>query len=34
LFGVLRSARGGIGAAVWFHAFSNMLSEVLTRGFL
>jgi membrane protease YdiL (CAAX protease family) len=34
LFGVLREKRGGIGAAVWFHALSNLLSEVLTRGYL
>jgi uncharacterized protein len=34
LFGVLREARGGIGAAVWFHALSNLFSEVLTRGYL
>ena len=34
VFGLLRSVRGGIGAAVWFHAFSNVLSEILTRGYL
>jgi uncharacterized protein len=34
LFGWLRERRGGIGAAVWFHAFSNLLSELLTRGYL
>jgi membrane protease YdiL (CAAX protease family) len=34
VFGLLRCVRGGIGAAIWFHAFSNILSEVLTRGFL
>lgn len=34
LFGYLREKRGGIGAAVWFHALSNLLSEVLTRGYL
>ena len=34
LFGILREKRGGIGAAVWFHALSNLLSEVLTRGYL
>jgi hypothetical protein len=34
VFGLLRSMRGGIGAAIWFHAFSNVLSEILTRGYL
>jgi membrane protease YdiL (CAAX protease family) len=34
LFGLLRQARGGIGAAVWFHALCNLLSEVLARGYL
>lgn len=34
VFGLLRSLRGGIGAAIWFHAFSNLLSEILTRGYL
>ena len=34
LFGYLREKRGGIGAAVWFHALSNLFSEVLTRGYL
>lgn len=34
LFGVMRSLRGGIGAAIWFHAFCNLLSEILTRGYL
>jgi membrane protease YdiL (CAAX protease family) len=33
-FGFLRTVRGGIGAAIWFHALSNILSELLTRGFL
>ena len=33
-FGWLRARRGGIGAAVWFHAFCNVLSEVLARGYL
>jgi len=33
LFGYLRDRRGGIGAAVWFHAFSNLLSELLARGY-
>jgi membrane protease YdiL (CAAX protease family) len=34
LFGFIRARRGGIGAAVWFHALSNALSEILTRGWL
>jgi membrane protease YdiL (CAAX protease family) len=34
LFGFLREKRGGIGAAIWFHAMSNLLSEVLARGYL
>lgn len=34
VFGLLRSARRGIGAAIWFHALSNILSEILTRGYL
>jgi membrane protease YdiL (CAAX protease family) len=34
LFGYIRARRGGIGAAVWFHALSNGLSEFLTRGWL
>jgi membrane protease YdiL (CAAX protease family) len=34
LFGFLRARRGGIGAAVWFHAFCNLLADVLTRGYL
>ena len=33
LFGYLRDRRAGIGAAVWFHALSNLLSELLTRGY-
>ncbi len=33
-FGYLRALRGGIGAAIWFHAMSNLLSELLTRGYL
>lgn len=33
LFGYLRELRSGIGAAVWFHAFSNLLSELLARGY-
>jgi membrane protease YdiL (CAAX protease family) len=32
LFGWLRAYRGGIGAAVIFHALCNLLSELLTRG--
>ncbi|MFO0693102.1 MAG: MrtC family glutamic-type intramembrane protease [Polyangiales bacterium] len=31
LFGWLRARRGGIGAAVFFHAFCNVYSEVLAR---
>ena len=34
LFGWLRSLRGGIGAAVFVHAFCNLLSDILTRGWL
>jgi membrane protease YdiL (CAAX protease family) len=34
LFGWLRARRGGIGAAVWFHAMCNLLAEILTRGYL
>jgi len=34
LFGWMRAKRGGIGAAVWFHAMCNLLAEVLTRGYL
>jgi hypothetical protein len=34
LFGWMRAKRAGIGAAVWFHAFCNVLSEVLARGYL
>jgi membrane protease YdiL (CAAX protease family) len=34
LFGWMRAKRGGIGAAIWFHAFCNLLSEVLARGYL
>ncbi|HEX5657288.1 MAG TPA: MrtC family glutamic-type intramembrane protease [Polyangiales bacterium] len=34
LFGWLRARRDGIGAAVWFHAFCNLLAEVLSRGYL
>jgi membrane protease YdiL (CAAX protease family) len=34
LFGWLTSLRGGIGAAVFVHAFCNLLSDLLTRGWL
>lgn len=34
LFGYIRALRGGIGAALVFHALCNLLSEFLTRGFL
>jgi membrane protease YdiL (CAAX protease family) len=34
MFGFLRAKRGGIGAAIWFHAFCNLLSEMLARGYL
>lgn len=34
LFGWLRAWRGGIGAAMAFHALSNVLAEILVRGFL
>lgn len=34
LFGYLRARRGGIGAAIWFHAFCNVLAEILSRGYL
>lgn len=33
LFGWLRDLRHGIGAAIFFHALSNLLSELLTRGY-
>jgi membrane protease YdiL (CAAX protease family) len=33
-FGWLTALRGGIGAAVVFHALSNLLSDVLVRGWL
>lgn len=32
LFGWLANLRGGIGAAVFVHAFCNLLSDVLARG--
>ncbi|HKU44241.1 MAG TPA: MrtC family glutamic-type intramembrane protease [Polyangiales bacterium] len=34
LFGWLRSLRRGIGAAVFVHAFCNLLSDLLARGWL
>ena len=34
LFGWLRAWRGGIGAAILFHAMSNVLAEILVRGWL
>ncbi len=34
MFGMMRAFRGGIGAAIWFHALCNLLSEILTRGYL
>jgi len=34
VFGWMRARRGGVGAAIWFHAFSNVLSEILARGYL
>ena len=34
VFGFMRKTRNGIGAAIWFHAFCNLLSEILTRGYL
>lgn len=34
VFGWLRARRGGIGAAVWFHALCNLLAEILSRGYL
>lgn len=34
LFGWLRAWRGGIGAAMLFHALSNVLSEILEKGWL
>jgi len=34
LFGWLASFRGGIGAAIFVHAFCNLLSDFLTRGWL
>jgi len=34
LFGAIRTLRGGIGAAVFFHALCNLYSDVLVRGWL
>lgn len=34
LFGWLRARRGGVGAAIAMHAASNLLSDVLVRGWL
>lgn len=34
LFGWLRDLRGGIGAAIVLHALSNLLSDILVRGWL
>jgi membrane protease YdiL (CAAX protease family) len=34
LFGWLRSLRGSVGAAVFVHAFCNLLSDFLARGWL
>lgn len=34
LFGWMRAARGGIGAAIFFHAACNLLGDVLARGWL
>ncbi len=34
LFGWLRARRGGIGAAIVFHAASNILAEILITGWL
>lgn len=34
LFGLVRSWRGGIGAAMLLHAMSNVLAEILERGWL
>ncbi len=33
-FGVLRAWRGGVGAAIGYHALCNVLAEVLYRGWL
>ena len=34
LFGVLRAWRGGVGAAIVFHALSKVYSDLLVRGWL
>ena len=34
LFGCVRAWRGGIGAAILLHAMSNVLAEILVRGWL
>jgi membrane protease YdiL (CAAX protease family) len=34
LFGVIRRWRGGIGAAIVFHAMSNLYADLLVRGWL
>lgn len=34
LFGWMRARRGGIGAAIVFHALSNVLAEILVRSWL
>ena len=34
LFGWIRARRGGIGAALAFHALSNVLAEILVQGWL
>ena len=34
LFGWIASLRGGIGAAIFVHAFCNLLSDFLSRGWL
>jgi len=34
LFGSLRAWRGGIGAAIVFHALCNLVSDILVRGWL
>ena len=34
LFGLLRAWRGGIGAAMLLHAMSNVLAEILERGWI
>jgi membrane protease YdiL (CAAX protease family) len=34
LFGWMRQWRGGVGAAIVFHALCNLLSDILVRGWL